>query len=114
MAASKPLILALGARATGVIVRQEGGVSSRGAYGVRYRFTAGDGRVQEGTAFTSVKDARFVRVPIAYLPACPWANLPASVGYALITGLGWTLAGLLTLVVARVLHPRRRMTGATS
>lgn len=107
MALSKPVLLTLGARATGLIVYQEGGVSTRGAYAVRYRFTAGDGRAHEGTAHTAVKNARLARVPIAYLPAFPELNTPASAGYAVITGLGWTLAGLLALVVSRVLRARR-------
>lgn len=114
MALSKPVILALGARATGLVVYQEGGVSTRGAYAVRYRFAASDGRMHEGTAHTAVKNARFARVPVAYLPAFPELNMPASSGYALVTGVGWTLAGLLSLVVSRVLATRTRGKRPTS
>ena len=105
VAASKPLILALGARATGVIEHQEGGVSTRGAYGVRYRFTAGDGRVHGGTAYTASKDARFARVSMAYLRALPQVNMPASGAYALVTGCGWALLGFLSLVASVALRP---------
>ncbi|MBK8792034.1 MAG: hypothetical protein IPN59_02580 [Holophaga sp.] len=103
MALSKPLLLAAGARTKGFITFQEGGVSTRGAYGVRYHFTAQDGQAYTGTAFTAVKDARFARVTIAYLPFAPSVNTPASVAYAIVTGFGWGLAGLLALMVGKSL-----------
>lgn len=111
-ALSKPLLLVAGDRAPGHIIAQEGGVSSRGAYGVRYRFTARDGQTHEGTAFTAVKDARFARVNIAYLPALPGWNMPASGGYAAVTGLGWGLAALVALVAGRVIGGRSARTPA--
>jgi len=108
MGLSKPLLLGLGTRAPGHIVSQEGGVSTRGAFGVRYRFTARDGREHTGTAFTASKDARFARVSIAYLSIFPQLNMPAYGGYAAITGLGWALAGLMALVIGWSIGSRAR------
>jgi len=108
LALSKPLLLVAGSRAKGVIVFQEGGVSTRGAYSVRYRFTVPDGQTYEGTAFTAVQGVRFARVTIAYLAIAPHLNMPASGGYALVTGVGWGLAGLLALVIAKSLGKPRR------
>lgn len=70
---------------------------------MRYHFTTRDGRAYDGTAFTAVKDVRFARVTIAYLPFAPSVNTPASLGYAIVTGFGWGLAGLLALVVGKSL-----------
>jgi len=112
MGLSKPLLLSLGARAPGRIVSQEGGVSTRGAYGVRYRFTTKDGRECTGTAFTASKDARFARVAIAYFTFFPELNMPAYGGYAAITGLGWGLGALLALGVGRALGRPRSATSS--
>ena len=105
MGLSRPLLLTLGTRAPGHIVSQEGGVTTRGAYGVRYRFTAKDGSEYTGTAFTASKDARFSRVSIAYFSLFPDLNMPAYGGYAAIIGLGWGLAGLVVLGI-RWSYPR--------
>lgn len=105
-ALSKPVLLALGARAPGRIVSEERGVSTRGAYRVRYQFTARDGRSHQGSAFTAVRDARPAPVAIAYLPVLPAANMPASGGYAAVAALGWGLAALLALAAGRVLGRR--------
>jgi hypothetical protein len=104
---SRPLLLWVGRRAPGFIVFQERGVSTRGAYKVRYHFITADGRDCTGTAFTALREARLVRVSIAYCPLVPQVNMPAYGGYAAITGLGWGLAGLVAWLASRAIRGPR-------